>query len=152
MNKNAAKQKLKDLRTKLANLDIEVRSLISKAEMEPGMLDAVIADIDGFTQDIVHVKNEISKLNSKGLDESVSLMGLFKEGAKEDNKKSPNEVNNLALSIAKDIEIPDYVLNDEKLFTQFMATLRHNIQPKKLGEESTTGGEGYLTKNAFKKQ
>ncbi len=153
MNRNSAKQKLKDLRTKLANLDIEVRSLISKAEMEPGMLDAVIADIDGFTQDIVHVKNEISKLNAKGLDESVSLMGLFKEGAKDGKKKSPDEVNNLALNIARDMEIPDYVLNDERLFTQFMATLRNNIQPKKtLGEESTTGGEGYLTKNAFKKQ
>ncbi len=203
MNRNSAKQKLKDLRTKLANLDFEIRALISKAEMEPGLIDAVVADISTFTQEIVNINNKINKLNAQGIDESISLMSLFKEGAKDD-KKSPDEVNKLALSLAKDIEIPDYVLNDERLFTQFMSTLRNHIQPKKkmfnenssddlvnqvlnyvadvgdvepedlvqefgitkekaveilkvinnggIDETSTTGGEGYLTKNAFKKK
>jgi hypothetical protein len=158
MNRNSAKQKLKDLRTKLANLDIEIRALISKGEMEPGLIDAIASDIDGFTQEIVKIKAEISKVNSQGIDESLSLVNLFKEGAK-DAKKTPDEVNQLALSLAKDIEIPDYVLNDEKLFAQFMATLRNSIQPKKkqfgendVNEESTTGGEGYTSKFAFKKK
>jgi hypothetical protein len=151
MNKNIAKQKLKDFKTKVANLELELRALISKAD-EPGILDAIIDDIDGFTQDIVNAKNTIAKINAKGLDESINLVNLFKEGAKDDKKKSPNEVNNLALDIAKTIDIPDYVLNDEKLFAQFMASLRHGIQPKKLSEESITGGEGYLTKNALRKK
>lgn len=158
MNKNTAKQKLKDLRTKLANLDIEIRALISKGEMEPGLIDAIAADIDGFTQEIVKIKSEIAKVNAQGIDESISLVNLFKEGAKE-GKKSPDEVNQLALSLAKNIEIPDYVLDDEKLFTQFMATLKNSIQPKKkafgendVNETSTTGGEGYMTKFAFKKK
>lgn len=148
MNKNSAKQKLKDLRTKLANLDIEIRSLISKAEMEPGMLDAVIADIDGFTQEIVKIKGEIAKINSQDIEESMSLVNLFKEGAK-DKKKSPEDV---AINIAKTVDIPDYVLNDEKLFAQLMNSLRQKLNPKKqFNEESTTGGEGYMTKYAFKK-
>ena len=151
MNRNTSKQKLKDLRTKLANLDIEVRALISKGEMEPGLIDAIAADIDGFTQEIVKIKGEIAKINAKGIDESISLVNLFKEGAKDGKNKSPEEVNSLAVNIAKQIDIPDYVLNDEKLFTQFISSLRQKLQPKKLGEESTTGGEGYLTKYAFKK-
>jgi hypothetical protein len=132
MNRNSAKQKLKDLRTKLANLDFEIRSLISKAEMEPGLIDAIVADISGFTQEIVNINSKINKLTSQGIDESISLLGLFKEGAKD--KKSPEEVNQLAISIAKNMDIPDYVLNDEKLFAQFMNTLKNGIQPKKLGE------------------
>ncbi len=147
MNKATTKQKLKDMRTKLANLDIEIRALISKGEMEPGLIDAIAADIDGFTQEIVKIKAEIAKLNAKGIDESTSLVNLFKEGAKD--KKSPEDV---AINIAKTIDIPDYVLNDEKLFAQLMNSLRQKLQPKKqLGEESTTGGEGYMTKFAFKK-
>lgn len=147
MNKNTAKQKLKDLRTKLANLDIEIRALISKGEMEPGLIDAVVSDIDSFTQEIVKIKGEIAKINAKGLDESLNLLSLFKEGAK-DSKKTPDDI---AIEIAKNIEIPDYVLNDENLFAQLLTSLRKKLNPKKISEESTTGGEGYLTKYAFKK-
>lgn len=153
MSRNTVKQKLKDLRTKLSNLDIEIRALLSKGEMEPDMIDAVTADIDNFTSEISTTRKEINalkkddKLDEESMtggegystpkafkkinNESISLKELYNE-IKKEKLKSPDEINKLALDAAKKLDIPDYILDDERLFANFMNTLKHNIQPQKL--------------------
>lgn len=150
MSKLAAKQKLKDLRTKLANLDFEIRALINKGEMEPGMMDAVIADIDSFTSEIAATKKELEKITSSQQDESLHLSSLYNE-VKKEKTKSPDEINQIAISMLKNVEIPDYVLADEKLFAKLMDSIKQKIQPQKMSETSVTGGESYSTPKAFKK-
>jgi hypothetical protein len=72
--------KLKALKIKLANLQLEIQALIEKGEKEPGIIDAISADISEFTEEVTKIRKEISDIKSKKQQkESVSLMELYKE-------------------------------------------------------------------------
>jgi hypothetical protein len=72
--------KLKALKIKLANLQLEIQALIDKGEREPGLIDAVAADIADFTEEVTKIRKEISDIKSrKQQKESLSLMELYKE-------------------------------------------------------------------------
>ena len=62
---NNTKNKLRALKIKLANLQIEIQALIDKSEREPGMIDAIAADISDFTDEVVKMKKQLGDLKNK---------------------------------------------------------------------------------------
>lgn len=79
--------KLKALKIKLANLQLEIQALIDKGEKEPGLIDAISADISDFTEEVTKIRKEISDIKSKKQQkESVSLVGLYENIQKENIK------------------------------------------------------------------
>lgn len=77
MNPTSTRQKIKDLKTKMNNLELEVRSLISRAEFEPGTIDAIHQDISNFTDEIRDINKQLLSLKSKEKNESLSLMNVY---------------------------------------------------------------------------
>jgi hypothetical protein len=71
------RQKLRDLKTKVANLELEIRALIHKAEADPGIIDAVAADISDFTDEIINTKRELEQMNERK--KSISLSTIYNE-------------------------------------------------------------------------
>lgn len=76
--------KLKDLKTKVANLELEIRALVQKAEADPSILDAIIADISYFTDEIVKIKQELEQINERK--KATSLVSIYKEIKNNPNK------------------------------------------------------------------
>lgn len=72
-----SKRKLRDLKTKVSNLELEIRSLVHKAEADPSVIDAIAADISNFTEEIVATKKELEKLNERK--KSTSLTSIYNE-------------------------------------------------------------------------
>lgn len=71
------RQKLRDLKTKVANLELEIRALIQKAEADPGIIDAIAADISDFTDEIINTKRELEQMNERK--KSISLSTIYNE-------------------------------------------------------------------------
>ena len=72
-----SKHKLRKLKIKLANLQIEIQSLIEKGDKKPELIDAIADDISGFTDEVTKICREIENVKSKQ-NESISLMELYK--------------------------------------------------------------------------
>jgi hypothetical protein len=62
---NNTKNKLHVLKIKLANLQIEIQALIDKGEREPGMIDAIVADISGFTDEVTKIRKQLDVFKDK---------------------------------------------------------------------------------------
>jgi hypothetical protein len=92
-------RKIKDLKIKLANLELEVRSLLDAGKSESGIIDAIAADISDFTDEVMKVKKELRNMGVK-IDESIKLNELYK------NIKYINEikVNNPSRRLLSDKE------------------------------------------------
>lgn len=68
------RKKLKALKIKLANLQLEIEDLMSRNIDEPGMIDAIIADISEMTNEMVTAKKQLEdfkKKNKKSTNESI---------------------------------------------------------------------------------
>jgi hypothetical protein len=59
------KNKLRALKIKLANLQIEIQALIDKGEREPGMIDAIAADISDFTDEVTKIRKQLDVFKHK---------------------------------------------------------------------------------------
>jgi hypothetical protein len=90
MNKNPNLRKIKDLKIKFANLELEIRSLLDAGKSEPGIIDAVASDISDFTDEIMKVKKELKGLGVK-VDET-KLTELYQE-VKESKLKEIDDDN-----------------------------------------------------------
>lgn len=99
--------KLRDLKIKLANLQLEIQYLIDKGENEPGLIDAIAADISEFTDEVTKIRKEIASIKNKKIQkESISLVKIYEEIQKEDRKKkfkSQTEEVKKGISKLKDI-------------------------------------------------
>ena len=62
---NNTKNKLRALKIKLANLQIEIQALIDKGEREPGMIDAIAADISDFTDEVTKIRKQLDVFKDK---------------------------------------------------------------------------------------
>lgn len=71
-------RKIKDLKIKIANLELEIRSLLDAGKSEPGIIDAIAADISDFTDEIMKVKKELKSMGVK-IDESIKLVDLYED-------------------------------------------------------------------------
>jgi hypothetical protein len=71
------RQKLRDLKTKVKNLELEIRALVHKAESDPGIIDAISADISDFTAEIVSTKRELEQMSERK--KSISLSTMYNE-------------------------------------------------------------------------
>ena len=71
------RQKLRDLKTKVKNLELEIRALVHKAEADPGIIDAISADISDFTAEIVSTKRELEQISERK--KSISLSTMYNE-------------------------------------------------------------------------
>ena len=80
MNPTSTRSKIKALKIKMQNLELEIQSLISGAEFEPGTIDAVYQDITNFTDEIRDISKQLLALKSKK-NESMSLVDVY-EGMK----------------------------------------------------------------------
>ena len=58
-----AKNKLRALKIKLANLQLEIQSLIEKSERDPSLIDAITSDISEFTSEVTRMTKELSNIN-----------------------------------------------------------------------------------------
>lgn len=75
-----SRNNLKALKIKLANLQLDIQSLINKGEREPGLIDAITADINAFTKEVNKISDEIDKIKAKKkTDEGISLTEMYKE-------------------------------------------------------------------------
>ena len=72
-----AKKKLRALKIKLANLQLEIEDLISKGLDEPGMVDAIIADIAEMTEEMVAAKKQLVDLKNKRKDKESTTESIF---------------------------------------------------------------------------
>ena len=72
-----AKKKLRALKIKLANLQLEIEDLISKGLDEPGMIDAIIADIAEMTEEMVAAKKQLVDLKNKRKDKESTTESIF---------------------------------------------------------------------------
>jgi hypothetical protein len=77
-------RKIKDLKIKIANLELEIRSLLDAGKSEPGIIDAIAADISDFTDEIMKVKKELKSMGVK-IDESIKLVDLYEDLTKNKN-------------------------------------------------------------------
>ena len=71
------RQKLRDLKTKVKNLELEIRALVHKAEADPGIIDAISAYISDFTAEIVSTKRELEQMSERK--KSISLSTMYNE-------------------------------------------------------------------------
>jgi hypothetical protein len=78
MKENPTQRKIKDLKIKLANLELEVRSLLDAGKSEPGIIDAISSDISDFTDAVTDIKKKLKGLGVK-VDESTKLADLYEE-------------------------------------------------------------------------
>lgn len=73
-----SKNNLRALKIKLANLQLEIQSLITKGEREPGLIDAITADISEFTEQVTKITKELVAAKSKKVQkESISLSEIY---------------------------------------------------------------------------
>lgn len=72
-----AKKKLRALKIKLANLQLEIEDLISKGLDEPGMVDAIISDITEMTEEMVTAKKQLVDLKNKRKDKESTTESIF---------------------------------------------------------------------------
>lgn len=73
-----SKNNLRALKIKLANLQLEIQSLITKGEREPGLIDAITADISEFTEQVTKITKElVAAKNKKVQKESISLSEIY---------------------------------------------------------------------------
>lgn len=93
MNPTSTRQKIKDLKTKMNNLELEVRSLIQGAEFEPGTIDAVHQDISNFTDEIRDINKQLLNLKNKPKNEALSLMNVYESMVKENNPNFESKFN-----------------------------------------------------------
>jgi len=87
MNPTSTRAKVKALKIKMQNLELEIQSLIQGAEFEPGTIDAVYQDITNFTDEIRDISKQLLALKTKK-NESMSLLNVYenmKEGFQGDN-------------------------------------------------------------------
>ena len=70
---------LRTLKVKVANLQVEIQALISKAESNPGLIDAIAADIADFTDEITKIRKELADLDTTPPDAPISLSEIYKE-------------------------------------------------------------------------
>lgn len=72
------KNNLRALKIKLANLQLEIQSLITKGEREPGLIDAITADISEFTEQVTKITKElVAAKNKKVQKENISLSEIY---------------------------------------------------------------------------
>lgn len=75
-----AKNKLRALKIKLANLQLEIQSLIEKSERDPSLIEAITSDISEFTESVTNITRQLSNLKKKKVQkESISLTNLYEE-------------------------------------------------------------------------
>lgn len=73
-----SKNNLRALKIKLANLQLEIQSLITKGEREPGLIDAITADISEFTEQVTKITKElVAAKNKKVQKENISLSEIY---------------------------------------------------------------------------
>lgn len=73
-----SKNNLRALKIKLANLQLEIQSLITKGEREPGLIDAITADISEFTEQVTKITKElVAAKNKKIQKENISLSEIY---------------------------------------------------------------------------
>lgn len=71
------KKKLRALKVKLANLQLEIEDLMSKGMDEPGVIDAIIADISDMTDEMVAAKKQLVDFKKKKEDKESTTESLF---------------------------------------------------------------------------
>ena len=71
------KKKLRALKVKLANLQLEIEDLMSKGMDEPGVIDAIIADISDMTDEMVAAKKQLVDLKKKKENKESTTENLF---------------------------------------------------------------------------
>ena len=71
------KKKLRALKVKLANLQLEIEDLMSKGIDEPGVIDAIIADISDMTDEMVAAKKQLVDLKKKKENKESTTENLF---------------------------------------------------------------------------
>lgn len=71
------KKKLRALKVKLANLQLEIEDLMSKGIDEPGVIDAIIADISDMTDEMVAAKKQLVDLKKKKENKESTTESLF---------------------------------------------------------------------------
>ena len=71
------RKKLKALKIKLANLQLEIEDLMSKGIDEPGVIDAIIADISDMTEEMMNAKKQLVALKKHKKDKESTTEGLF---------------------------------------------------------------------------
>ena len=71
------KKKLRALKVKLANLQLEIEDLMSKGMDEPGVIDAIIADISDMTDEMVVAKKQLVDLKKKKENKESTTENLF---------------------------------------------------------------------------
>ena len=71
------KKKLRDIKVKLANLQLEIEDLMSKGIDEPGVIDAIIADISDMTDEMVAAKKQLVDLKKKKENKESTTENLF---------------------------------------------------------------------------
>jgi len=71
------RKKLKALKIKLANLQLEIEDLMSKGMDEPGVIDAIIADISDMTEEMMNAKKQLIALKKRKKDKESTTEGLF---------------------------------------------------------------------------
>jgi hypothetical protein len=81
-----ARKKLKALKIKLANLQLEIEDLMSKGMDEPGVIDAIIADITDMTEEMVSAKKQLIDFKKNKKDKKSTTEGLFELYDKIKNK------------------------------------------------------------------
>lgn len=73
-----SKNNLRALKIKLANLQLEIQSLITKGEREPDLIDAITDDISEFTEQVTKITKElVAAKNKKVQKESISLSEIY---------------------------------------------------------------------------
>lgn len=78
--------KIRDLKTKLENLKLEIQSLVSNSEYEPSTIDAVYQDISNFTDEIRDINKQLLSLKNKPKNEALSLMNVYENMIKENKR------------------------------------------------------------------
>lgn len=112
MLNQSKRTKIRDLKTKMANLELEIRSLVQSSEFEPGTIDAVYQDISNFTDEIRDISKQLLSIKSKKPQSNeTSLVGIYESLIKENNpnieEKIKGKTGNEWLELIKSIPIEE---------------------------------------------